>query len=408
MNKILITIYAILIFDFVLGRILSYLNSVKRNRPVPAELDGVYDKETYQKSIAYKAENERLGLYSSIFSFSIIIFMLIFQGFAFADSWSRGFTENPIWLALIFFGILFLASDILGLPFDLYGIFKIEEKYGFNKVTPKLFITDKIKGYLIGAIIGGGLLALFIWFYTKVGNQFWLYIWAVITAFSVFMSMFYSNLIVPLFNKQTPLEDGELRNAITEFAQKAGFKLKNIYVIDGSKRSTKANAYFTGLGPKKRIVLYDTLIKQLSTSEIVAVLAHEVGHYKKRHTLIGLAASIVQMGLTLFIMSLFLGNPALNAALGVEKEGIHIGLIVFGILYSPISLIIGLLMNIVSRKNEYEADAYAASFGLAGHLINGLKALSKNNLSNLNPHPAYVFFNYSHPTLLQRIRALKK
>jgi STE24 endopeptidase len=255
--------------------------------------------------------------------------------------------------------------------------------------------------------LGGGLLSLFIWFYYKAGSSFWIYIWLIFTAFSVFMMMFYSNLIVPLFNKQKPLEEGELRNAITEFSNKAGFRLKNIFVIDGSKRSTKANAYFTGLGPKKRIVLYDTLIKQLSTEEIVAVLAHEVGHYKKKHTLIGLFSSIIQMGLTLFILSLFLGNPSLNEALGVYKPGIHIGLLVFGILYSPISTAIGLLMNVISRKNEYQADQYAASFGLGNHLIEGLKKLSKNNLSNLNPHPAYVFFHYSHPTLLQRIKAIK-
>ena len=407
MNTILVIIYIILIFDFVLERILAYLNSVKRNRPIPVELDGVYDKDTYQKSLAYKAENERLGIFASVLSFVIIIFMLIFDGFAMADTFCRQYTESPILLALLFFGLLFFISDILGMPFDIYGTFGIEEKYGFNKTTPKLFVFDKLKGYVIGALIGGGLLSLFIWFYVKTGTSFWLYIWLVFTAFSVFMMMFYSNLIVPLFNKQKPLEDGELRDAITQFGEKAGFKIKNIYVIDGSKRSTKANAYFTGLGPKKRIVLYDTLIKQLSSQEIVAVLAHEVGHYKKKHTLIGLGASVLQMGLTLFILSLIIANPMLNEALGITKPGIHIGLIVFGILYSPISTLLGLLMNVVSRKNEYAADRYAASFGLGNELVSGLKNLSKNNLSNLNPHPAYVFFHYSHPTLLQRIVALK-
>jgi STE24 endopeptidase len=408
MNTLLIIIYAILIFDFILERTLSILNSTKRNRELPEELKDVYDAETYKKSVDYKRTYEKFSIITSSFSFVLIILMLIIQGFAFADSYWRGVTENPILLALLFFGSLFLVSDVLGIPFDLYSTFVIEEKYGFNKTTPKLFITDKLKGYLLGAIIGGGLLSLFIWFYHKTGSTFWIYILLVFTAFTVFMTMFYSNLIVPLFNKQKPLEEGDLRNAITEFATKAGFKLKNIYVIDGSKRSTKANAYFTGLGPKKRIVLYDTLIKQLSTQEIVAVLAHEVGHYKKKHTLIGLSTSIIQMGLTLYILSLFIGNPILNQVLGVDKPGIHIGLIVFGILYSPISTIIGLIMNVISRKNEYQADAYAASFGFADDLMGGLKKLSKNNLSNLNPHPAYVFFHYSHPTLLQRIRALKK
>ena len=407
MNKILIIIYIILVFDFLLERTLSFLNSTNRNRNLPKELEDVYDLETYQKSQDYKRENERFGMITASFSFLIMLFMLIFQGFAFADNFCRQITETPIFLSLTFFGILFFASDILGIPFDVYGTFVIEEKYGFNKTKPLLFVADKLKGYLLSIIIGGGLLALFIWYYYKVGSSFWIYIWLIFTAFSIFMSMFYSNLIVPLFNKQKPLEDGVLRDDITEFASKAGFQLKNIYVIDGSKRSTKANAYFTGLGPKKRIVLYDTLINQLSTQEIVAVLAHEIGHYKKRHTYIGLAGSIIQMGLTLYILSLIIGNPILNEALGVNKSGIHIGLIVFGILYTPISTIIGLAMNILSRKNEYEADRFAASFGLDNELISGLKKLSKNNLSNLNPHPAYVFFHYSHPTLLQRIRALK-
>lgn len=407
MTILLIIIYIILILDFSLERTLTILNSVKRQGPLPKELEGVYDPETYEKSRLYKKEYERFGLLSATFSFILIMIMLVFKGFAFTDELCRNVTQNVIFLPLLFFGLLFVVSDILGTPFDLYSTFVIEEKYGFNKTTPKLYLTDKLKGYLLGAIIGGGLMALFIWFYYKVGASFWIYILLIFSAFSIFMSMFYSNLIVPLFNKQTPLEDGPLRDAITSFSEKAGFKLKNIYVIDGSKRSTKANAYFTGLGPKKRIVLYDTLIKQLEIDEIVAVLAHEIGHYKKRHTYIGLGLSLVQMAVTLYLLSLFIGNPILNEALGVNKPGIHIGLIVFGILYTPISTILGLLMNIVSRKNEYQADRFAAQYGLSDPLIGGLKKLSKNNLSNINPHTAYVFFHYSHPTLLQRIRALK-
>jgi STE24 endopeptidase len=408
MNNLLIIIYIILVIDFVLERYLSILNSVRRNRTLPVELEGIYDNETYQKSLNYKREYENFGMITASFSFIIVICMLLFHGFAFADQIARSITEQAILLALIFFGMLVFISDIIGTPFDLYSTFGIEEKYGFNKTTPKLYITDKLKGYLLGIIFGGGLLSVFLWFYIKVGNSFWIYIWIIFTAFSVFMSMFYSNLIVPLFNKQTPLGDGELRQAITEFVTKAGFKLKNIYLIDGSKRSTKSNAYFTGLGPKKRIVLYDTLLNQLSTSEIVAVLAHEIGHYKKKHTTIGMIASVIQMGLTLFILSIFIGNPKLSEVLSVAKPGIHIGLIVFGILYSPISTFIGLGMNMLSRKNEYEADRFAASFKLAEDLINALKKLTVKNLSNINPHPAYVFFHYSHPTLLQRIKSLKK
>ncbi len=406
-NNILIAIYVIIILNFILEQILSALNSSKRLQHIPDELKDVYDEETFKKSVAYKQTYEKFGIITASVSFLTVIFMLIFEGFAYADSLCRQFTENPILLALLFFGILMLASDIIGIPFEWYATFVIEEKFGFNKSTPKIFITDKLKGYLLSGIIGGGLLAAFIWFYYKTGQWFWIYILIIFSLFSIFMSMFYSNIIVPLFNKQKPLDEGPLRDAITEFSKKAGFKLKNIYVIDGSKRSTKANAYFTGLGPKKRIVLYDTLIQQLSVDEIVAVLAHEIGHYKKKHTYIGLTLSLIQSALTLYIMSLIIGNPLLSQALGLEKEGIHVGLIVFGILYSPISLVLGLLMNVVSRKNEYEADRFAAQFGLADNLISSLKKLSKNNLSNLNPHPAYVFFHYSHPTLLQRIRALK-
>jgi STE24 endopeptidase len=298
--------------------------------------------------------------------------------------------------------------DLLNTPFEIYDTFVIEEKFGFNKTTVRTFILDKIKGWLLSAIIGGGLMAVIIWFYLKTTDDFWLYAWALISAFSIFMSMFYSNLIVPLFNKQTPLEEGELRDEITEFSKKAGFRLKNIYVIDGSKRSTKANAYFTGLGYKKRIVLFDTLIQDLKKNEIVAVLAHEIGHYKKKHTLTGLIISFIHTGLILFVLSLFIGSPVLSEALGTGQPSFHIGLIAFGVLYSPISTILGLGMNEMSRRHEYQADRYAGERYEPGSLIAALKRLSGKNLSNLTPHPLYVFFHYSHPTLLQRIRALMK
>jgi STE24 endopeptidase len=408
MNKLLLIIILILIFDFILERVLVVLNTLYRKNPLPQELEGVYDAETYAKSVKYKIDSDKVGWVSAIITFVITLGMFVFGGFAWADNYLRHFTESPYILPLLFFGVLMLASDILDTPIDLYATFVIEEKYGFNKTTPKTYILDKLKGYLLTIILGGGLMALFIWFYQKTGLYFWLYAWGAFTAFMVFMFMFYSNLIVPLFNKQTPLEDGELRDAITDFGAKVGFKIDNIFVIDGSKRSTKANAYFTGLGPKKRIVLYDTLIKQLSTREIVAVLAHEIGHYKKKHTVVGLFTGILQTGLTLFILSLFINNPAFTQALGVNKPAIHIGLIAFGILYSPISTIIGLGMNSISRTNEYQADGFVKTFSLSDDLINALKKLSVNNLSNINPHPAYVFFHYSHPTLLQRIKALMK
>jgi STE24 endopeptidase len=344
---------------------------------------------------------------TSTFSFVLIMLMFFLEGFALVNNWAVSISSHPIWSALIFFGILLLASDILTTPFSIYSTFVIEEKFGFNKTTPKTFILDKLKGWLLGAIIGGGLLALIIFIYMKTGNMFWLYVWLVVSGFSIFMAMFYSSLIVPLFNKQTPLEEDELKQAIQNFAAKVGFKLDNIFVIDGSKRSTKANAYFSGLGPKKRIVLYDTLINDMETPELVAVLAHEIGHYKKKHILWSLFIGIIQTGIMLYIFSLFIGSPELSTALGVGQPSFHIGLIAFGILYSPLSSLIGIGMNLFSRKNEYEADAFADKHYDGQALASALKKLSVKNLSNLRPHPAYVFVHYSHPTLLQRLAALK-
>ncbi|MBN2612495.1 MAG: M48 family metallopeptidase [Bacteroidales bacterium] len=405
-NTVFYIIVGIIVFDFILERVLSVLNTSRMNTPLPDEVKDVYDEDQYKKSQEYKKTNDRFSLVTSSFSFIVILLMLFLGGFNFADEIARQFAAHPIAVALIFFGILMLASDIINTPFGLYDTFVIEEKFGFNKTTLKTFFLDKIKGWLLGAIIGGGLLSLIIWFYLQTQQLFWIYALIAFSAFSIFMSMFYSNLIVPLFNKQKPLEEGALKEAIENFSKKAGFKLKNIYVIDGSKRSTKANAYFTGLGAKKRIVLYDTLINDLTVDEIVAVLAHEIGHYKKRHTLIGLITGIVQTAITLFIFSLLVDSPQLSQALGSDQPSFHLALIAFGMIYSPVALISGLIMNVFSRRNEYTADRFAARYNLAGYLISALKKLSHKNLTNLTPHPAYVFFHYSHPTLLQRIKAL--
>ncbi len=401
-------IIAIIVLDFLFEKYLDYLNTTKWSDTLPDEVKGIYDEEKYKKQQQYQRENHRFGMLTSSFSFAIILVMFLFYGFAVVDGWAWSLTSNAILAALIFFGILMLASDIINIPFEVYDTFKIEAKYGFNKTTPKTFILDKIKGWLVGGLIGGGLLALIIFIYSKTGNLFWIYAWIVVSAFSIFMAMFYSNLIVPLFNKQTPLEEGELRTAIKNFADKVGFKLDNIYVINGSKRSTKANAYFTGLGSKKRIVLYDTLINDLETDEIVAVLAHEIGHNKKRHVIQGLIISLLQTGIVLFIFSLLINNSDLSKALGVEQPNFHIGLVAFGILYSPVSFVLGIFMNILSRKNEYEADEFAAVNYKPQALASALKKLSVTSLSNLTPHKTYVFFHYSHPTLLQRLERLKK
>lgn len=401
-------IIGILVLDFLFEKYLVYLNTTKWSDTIPSAVKGIYDEPKYKKQQTYQKENHRFGMLTSSFSMVITLSMFLFYGFALVDEWAWSFSGNAIWAALIFFGIILFASDIINIPFDIYETFKIEEKYGFNKTTPKIFILDKIKGWLISALIGGGLLALIIFIYQLTGKLFWIYTWLVVSAFSIFMAMFYSNLIVPMFNKQTPLEDGELRNAISAFSKKVGFKLDNIFVIDGSKRSTKANAYFTGLGSKKRIVLYDTLINDLNTEELVAVLAHEIGHNKKKHVVQGLLIGLIQTGVVLFIFGLLINNPNLSKALGVEAPNFHIGLVAFGILYSPISFFTGIFMNMLSRKNEYQADRFAAENYKPVALAGALKKLSVNNLSNLTPHKTYVFFHYSHPTLLQRLAFLKQ
>ncbi|MCD4679014.1 MAG: M48 family metallopeptidase [Bacteroidales bacterium] len=412
-TTILIIILVILIFNYILERVLDYLNSTLWTNELPSELSDIYDAEKYSKSQDYEKVNQRFSIITGTLSFVAMLLMLIFGGFAFVDHFVREYTVNPILMALMFFGILGLASDILSTPFSIYSTFVIEEKFGFNRTSPKTFMLDKIKGWFLGALIGGGLLSLIVWLFEIAGNYFWVLAWVALSIFMVFMNMFYSTLIVPLFNKQTPLEDGELRGSIEDFAKRVGFKLDNIFVIDGSKRSKKANAYFSGLGAKKRIVLYDTLIKDHTTNELVAVLAHEVGHYKKKHTTKGMIFSIIQSGIMLFLLSLFIQKDSvislsLAQALGAENASFHLGILAFGLLYSPLSLIIGIGMNIESRRNEFQADRFAGENFNISALQGALKKLSVNHLSNLRPHPAFVFFYYSHPPLLKRLNALGK
>lgn len=398
----------IILAKFLFDTFLDAQNAKHFNDPIPKELKGIYNTEEYEKSQAYKKENYTFSLITSTFSLVLTLLFFMFDGFAYVDEIARNITDNTILITLIFFGIILFASDILTLPFSYYKTFVIEEKFGFNKSTLKTFIFDKIKGWLLLLIIGGGILALLTWFYQLTTTNFWLYAWGLIAVFTVFMNLFYSKLIVPIFNKQTSLEEGELKTAIDNFGKKVGFKLDNIFIIDGSKRSTKANAYFSGFGSQKRVTLYDTLINDLETDEIVAVLAHEIGHYTKKHIIYNLILSLILTGFTFYILSLFIGNQLLSQALEVEITSFHIGLIAFGILYSPISEITGFLMNIISRKFEYEADEYAKNNYNAAALISSLKKLSKNSLSNLTPSNLYVKFHYSHPTLLERILNLKK
>ena len=399
---------AILIISFVVDKILDSLNAKHFNDKIPVALADVYDEEAYKKSQAYKKENAKFTNLTSTFSILLTLGFFFLDGFKYVDNFARSISENPIVIALIFFGIIMIGSDILTTPFSYYKTFVIEEKFGFNKSTKKIFWLDKIKGIFLTAILGGGVLAIIIWFYQTTGTNFWIYAWVLVAVFSLFMNLFYAKLIVPIFNKQTPLEDGELKFAIEKYAQTVGFKLDNVFVIDGSKRSTKANAYFSGFGSQKRITLFDTLINDLETDEIVAVLAHEVGHYKKKHIVFNLFTSILLTGFTLYLLSLFVNLPIFSEAIGITKPSFHAGLIVFGILYSPISEITGFVMNYISRKFEYQADNFAKNTFAGKPLISSLKKLSKNSLSNLTPHPAYVFMHYSHPTLLDRVKNLEE
>ena len=399
---------AIISISFMIDKILDTLNIKHFDDKIPEKLADVYDKEAYKKSQAYKKTNSKFSDLTSTFSIVLTLVFFFVDGFKYVDNFARSFTDNTVLVALIFFGVIMFGSDILTTPFSYYKTFVIEEKFGFNKSPQKTFWLDKLKGWLMSILLGGGVLSLIIWFFQFAGENFWIYAWILVAVFSLFMNMFYAKLIVPLFNKQKPLEDGDLKSAIEKYAKKVGFTLNNIFVIDGSKRSTKANAYFSGFGSQKRITLFDTLINDLETDEIVAVLAHEVGHYKRKHIIFNLASSTLLTGFTFFLLSLFINSSILSEALGVAIPSFHIGLITFGILYSPISELTGLMMNYISRVFEYQADNFAKETFAAKPLITSLKKLSKNSLSNLTPHPGYVFKHYSHPTLLERIQNLEK
>ncbi len=396
------------IFEFIFSKTLSFLNTLNWSNKLPEELKEIYDSKKYSDSMNYEKTKYCFGTISSIVWFFVMYFILLFWGFWYLYDFISNYSTNEILVNIYFFWIILFLQTIFWLPFSYYFTFVIEEKFGFNKSSKKLFFLDTIKSLLITIVLGWLLLSLIVWIYLKTGDNFWLYTWFVMTFFSVFIMMFYSSLIVPLFNKQTPLSEWKLRTAIEKFAIKVWFKLDNIYVIDWSKRSSKANAYFSGFGPKKRIVLYDTLINDLTIAELVAVLAHEIGHYKKKHTLQMLFFSIIQTGIMLYILWIVLKMEDISYAMWSNTSSFAVWILAFGILYTPISMFFWLLWNILSRKNEYEADKFAWINYSSDKLKSALIKLSRNNLSNLRPHPLYEFFNYSHPTVLKRIDALDK
>ena len=401
-------IIALVVFNYLFSTLLNYINDKNWKTYIPSNMSEFYAKDKYEKARNYAKEKGKINLLSSTISLVITVFLLWYKGYGWINDIITAKYEMEFLQTGLFFLTLFILSDIISLPFSCYNTFVIEEKYGFNKTTPKTFVLDKIKGYLLTLIIGCGVLAGAMYLVTSLPNGFWLWLWIGLAALMLLINMFYADVIVPIFNKLKPLEEGSLREKIEAYSKKVGYSLKNIYIIDGSKRSTKANAFFSGLGPRKTIALYDTLVEKHSDEELVAVLAHEVGHYKKKHVLTSMLLTILQLGLMCYLLEICIKQPVISEALGGNGMVFHLGLMAFGILYSPLGTVIGVLMNILSRKNEYEADDYAKSTYDGQALQLALKKLSVDSLSNLYPHPFYVFMHYSHPPLLKRLSALNK
>ena len=412
-----LVIMGLVIFNYLFSNILDYLNHKNWKDEIPSELKDFYDKKKYKQAKQYAISKNKIGLLSSTTSFLLVVSLLVFNGYGYIDQLVNSFSlnlflpfeiNNSFIESGIFFLILFTLNLIISIPFSYYNTFVIEENFGFNKTSKSTFFFDIIKSSMLSILIGGFLLFLALYLFDSLNDGFWLYLWIGLSLLMVFINMFYADLIVPIFNKLTPLENGELRKKIENYSKQVGYLLKNIYVIDGSKRSTKANAFFSGLGPRKTIALYDTLIEKHSENELVAVLAHEVGHFKKKHVFSGLLMSVIQIGVMTFFFELCLKLPEISQALGGSDVSFHLGLIGFTIIFSPISMMSGILMNYISRKNEFEADSYAKETYNGDDLSLALKKLSVDSLSNIYPHPLYVFFHYSHPPLIKRLRALNK
>ena len=409
MNIFTLIILAAIIIDFTLGVISNRLNLKALSKKLPDEFEGVYDEETYAKSQEYTRVNTKFGFITGTFDLLLLFVYWFAGGFNWLDQWARGFDFGVIGTGMIFIGALIVAKMIISMPFGIYSTFVIEERFGFNKTDAKTFAMDRLKGLMLSILIGGPLLAGIIAFFEFGGAWAWVYAWLAVTTFSLIMQYIAPTLIMPLFNKFELLEDGELRQAIEEYAEKVDFPLQGIYLMDGSKRSSKSNAFFTGFGKNKRIALFDTLIEKHTTEELVAVLAHEIGHYKKNHIVKNMTISILHTGIMFALLSIFLQVPALFDAFFMEEMSVYAGLLFFGLLYSPVETILGVFMQILSRKHEYEADYFAAeTIQNSEEMVNVLKKLSKDNLSNLTPHPFYVFLNYSHPPALKRIEAIRE
>lgn len=403
---LLSALVVIVVLGFALEEWLGFLNQRSARQPLDPDVAGLYDEAERQRSLDYGAAKYRVGLVASAVSTLILVAALVNGWLADLDSWARGVVSHEIAVSLLFFAALSVIGWWIALPFTLYNTFVVEARFGFNKTTWKTFVLDTVKATALTTVLGGILLSAILWIYGALGSSFWLAAWLVLTGFSLFMFMFGVSLIQPLFNKLTPLPEGELRDRIAAYCSSQGYSIGKLSVMDGSKRSTKANAFFAGMGRSKTIVLFDTLIEKLSIDEIVAVLAHEIGHYKRRHTLSMFVLSAVESFAMLFLLGWLLRYPELSEALGAEQSSFHLAAFTFFLLYTPIGMLQGLLNNSLSRRNEFDADAFAKATDSATALASGLRKISTDALSNLNPHPLFVRFNYTHPPLKERLRAL--
>jgi len=409
MNAIALIILIAIILDLILHLISDRLNLGMLRGDIPDSFRGVFDPDRYKKSQDYLRVNTKFGWVSAIFNTGVMLLFWFGGGFALLDNWVRAMDRGPVVSGLLYIGVLLVFYGILSQPFSLYATFVIEERFGFNKTTFKTYLTDMAKGLVLAVLLGGPLLTGILAFFEYTGPAAWLYCWAAITLYMIFIQFVAPTWIMPLFNKFTPLAEGELRNKIFSYARSIDFPLENVFVMDGSKRSAKSNAFFTGFGKNKRIVLFDTLIEQHTANELVAVLAHEMGHYKKKHILQGMLLAVFQTGFMLFLLSFFISYQELFDAFYLDKTSVYAGLIFFSMLYSPLDFFMGILSQAISRKNEFQADRFSVETTKnASAMVDALKKLAVNNLSNLLPHPFYVFLNYSHPPVLRRVEAIEK
>lgn len=401
---ILVSLVGLYLLDAVAG----FLNSRSLKRTLPDEFRGVYDEAEYRRLLDYTAVTTRFEFVTSTFNLAVLLLFWFCGGYDFLDQLVRVRHFDPIRTGLLFMGALWLGHWLTNLPFDLYGTFVIEQKFGFNKTTPQTFVADQIKSLALTAVLGGGLLAIVLALFEHGGPLVWLYAW-VVTSVILFAFVYLAPaIILPLFNKFEPLEDRELKSAILEYGKSHDFPIAGVFVMDGSRRSTKSNAFFTGLGRMKKIVLFDTLIANHSVDELVAVLAHEIGHYKLRHIVQHIAAAIVNIGIFLFLAAYFIQSRALFDAFGVREPSVYCGLALFMIFYNPLGRVLSVARGYQTRRHEFQADRFAAKTARNPKaMIDALKKLSKSNLSNLSPHPLHVVLYHSHPPVLRRIEAIQ-